>query len=80
MTDINIYIKTALKYFPVVFRTKMNKRKVFINKICFETSIISIEIWFFVGVRLKLKSLKHMTLKVQGTCFTNHMTLEIVYI
>ena len=21
-----------------------------------------------------------MTLKVQGTCFTNHMTLEIVYI
>ncbi len=30
MTDIDIYIKTALKYFPVVFRTKINKRKLYI--------------------------------------------------
>jgi hypothetical protein len=35
-------MKTALKYFPVVFRTKMNKRKVFINKILHYFGFITI--------------------------------------
>jgi hypothetical protein len=47
MTDININMKTALKYFPVVFRTKMNKRKVFINKISHYIGFITI--WAIVA-------------------------------
>ncbi len=43
LTDINIYMKTALKYVPVVFRTKMNKRKVFINKISHYFGFITIQ-------------------------------------